>query len=86
MFQEKNVNLPRKRYLNFIKYDSANRLPEKGQFLRKFTPVGCLSNQVDGPVLVEDTSLCFNALNGLPGNGLKSDRIRQKSLDKGALL
>jgi len=22
---------------------------------------------VDGPVLVEDTSLCFNALNGLPG-------------------
>jgi inosine/xanthosine triphosphate pyrophosphatase family protein len=24
------------------------------------------ANEVDGPVLVEDTSLCFNALNGLP--------------------
>lgn len=23
--------------------------------------------QVDGPVLVEDTALCFNALGGLPG-------------------
>lgn len=23
--------------------------------------------QVDGPVLVDDTSLCFNALGGLPG-------------------
>lgn len=26
---------------------------------------------VDGPVLVEDTSLCFNALNGLPGVYIK---------------
>ena len=25
------------------------------------------SLQVNGPVLVEDTSLCFNALGGLPG-------------------
>jgi inosine triphosphate pyrophosphatase len=25
------------------------------------------SQHVDGPVLVEDTSLCFNALHGLPG-------------------
>ena len=25
------------------------------------------SKLVDGPVLVEDSSLCFNALNGLPG-------------------
>lgn len=27
--------------------------------------------QVDGPVMVEDTSLCFNALNGLPGVYIK---------------
>jgi Ham1 family len=25
------------------------------------------SKQVNGPVFTEDTSLCFNALNGLPG-------------------
>ena len=25
------------------------------------------SRRVTGPVIVEDTSLCFNALNGLPG-------------------
>jgi len=29
------------------------------------------AQQVDGPVLVEDTSLCFNALNGLPGVYIK---------------
>jgi inosine triphosphate pyrophosphatase len=28
-------------------------------------------NQVDGPVVVEDTSLCFNALGGLPGVYIK---------------
>ncbi|GBG31339.1 Inosine triphosphate pyrophosphatase [Hondaea fermentalgiana] len=27
--------------------------------------------RIDGPVLVEDTSLCFNALNGLPGVYIK---------------
>ncbi|XP_039133247.1 inosine triphosphate pyrophosphatase [Dioscorea cayenensis subsp. rotundata] len=27
--------------------------------------------QIDGPVLVEDTCLCFNALNGLPGPYIK---------------
>ena len=27
--------------------------------------------QVDGPVLTEDTSLCFNALSGLPGPYIK---------------
>ena len=27
--------------------------------------------QVGGPVMVEDTSLCFNALNGLPGPYIK---------------
>ena len=29
------------------------------------------SLKVDGPVLVEDTSLCFNALNGMPGPYIK---------------
>ncbi|XP_030383934.1 inosine triphosphate pyrophosphatase [Scaptodrosophila lebanonensis] len=29
------------------------------------------ARQVDGPVLVEDTSLCFNALEGLPGPYIK---------------
>eukprot|EP00292_Cryptomonas_paramecium_P015929 CAMPEP_0113670362 /NCGR_PEP_ID=MMETSP0038_2-20120614/5096_1 /TAXON_ID=2898 /ORGANISM="Cryptomonas paramecium" /LENGTH=206 /DNA_ID=CAMNT_0000586373 /DNA_START=57 /DNA_END=677 /DNA_ORIENTATION=+ /assembly_acc=CAM_ASM_000170 len=29
------------------------------------------AKEVDGPVLVEDTSLCFNALNGLPGVYIK---------------
>ncbi len=27
--------------------------------------------QVEGPVMVEDTSLCFNALGGLPGVYIK---------------
>jgi inosine/xanthosine triphosphate pyrophosphatase family protein len=30
-----------------------------------------LSNHVGGPVLVEDTSLCFNAYQGLPGPYIK---------------
>jgi hypothetical protein len=30
--------------------------------------------QVDGPVMVEDTSLCFNALGGLPGVYIKVRR------------
>lgn len=29
------------------------------------------SEQVNGPVLTEDTSLCFNALHGLPGPYVK---------------
>jgi inosine triphosphate pyrophosphatase len=29
------------------------------------------SQQINGPVMVEDTSLCFNALNGLPGVYIK---------------
>ena len=35
---------------------------EKCRFAQKF---------VDGPVITEDTSLCFNALNGLPGVYIK---------------
>lgn len=29
------------------------------------------ANEINGPVLVEDTCLCFNALNGLPGPYIK---------------
>ena len=29
------------------------------------------AQQIGGPVMVEDTSLCFNALNGLPGVYIK---------------
>ncbi|KAJ4145682.1 hypothetical protein LMH87_004522 [Akanthomyces muscarius] len=32
---------------------------------------------VDGPVLVEDTALCFNALGGLPGVYIKCCLLRQ---------
>ncbi|XP_049847811.1 inosine triphosphate pyrophosphatase-like [Schistocerca gregaria] len=31
----------------------------------------CAARKVNGPVIVEDTSLCFNALNGLPGPYIK---------------
>ena len=31
------------------------------------------AQQIGGPVMVEDTSLCFNALNGLPGVYIKVD-------------
>ncbi|XP_040369042.1 inosine triphosphate pyrophosphatase isoform X10 [Rosa chinensis] len=30
--------------------------------------------QINGPVLVEDTCLCFNALKGLPGSLLEQER------------
>ena len=29
------------------------------------------SRRISGPVIVEDTSLCFNALGGLPGPYIK---------------
>ena len=29
------------------------------------------AKQIDGPVIIEDTSLCFNALNGMPGVYIK---------------
>ena len=40
------------------------------------------SLKVDGPVLVEDTSLCFNALGGMPGPYIKwfQDKIGLKGL------
>ena len=33
----------------------------------KMKPCLIINFQVKGPVLVEDTALCYNALNGLPG-------------------
>jgi hypothetical protein len=33
------------------------------------------AKEVNGPVLVEDTSLCFNALNSLPGVYIKFEYI-----------
>ena len=40
--------------------------------------------QVDGPIIVEDTSLCFNALGGLPGPYIKwfIEKIGLKGLNK----
>ena len=42
------------------------------------------SLKIDGPVLVEDTSLCFNALGGLPGPYIKwfQDKIGLEGLNK----
>eukprot|EP01121_Diplochlamys_sp_Union-15-3_P002782 TRINITY_DN1258_c0_g1_i2.p1 TRINITY_DN1258_c0_g1~~TRINITY_DN1258_c0_g1_i2.p1 ORF type:complete len:232 (+),score=59.20 TRINITY_DN1258_c0_g1_i2:77-697(+) len=41
-------------------------------------------NQVNGPVFVEDTSLCFNALGGLPGPYIKwfLDKLGHDGLNK----
>lgn len=52
-----------------ISKDKARRAAEKvrsGSAIRNELYAN-LCVQVDGPVLVEDTSLCFNALKGLPG-------------------
>ncbi|KKA25978.1 hypothetical protein TD95_002151 [Thielaviopsis punctulata] len=38
---------------------------------RKAADITKKTQKVGGPVLVEDTSLCFNALNGLPGPYIK---------------
>jgi inosine triphosphate pyrophosphatase len=42
------------------------------------------ATQIDGPVLIEDSSLCFNALGGLPGVYIKwfSDKIGNEGLYK----
>ena len=42
------------------------------------------SLEIDGPVLIEDTSLCFNALGGLPGPYIKwfLDKIGLDGLNK----
>ena len=42
------------------------------------------SKEIDGPVMIEDTSLCFNALGGLPGPYIKwfLDKIGLDGLNK----
>ena len=42
-------------------------LTERGPGNWSSTVVIMIMRQVDGPVLVEDTSLCFTALKDLPG-------------------
>lgn len=48
-------------------------LPELQGEMNEISRLKCLeaSKQVDGPVLVEDTCLCFNAMKGLPGPYIK---------------
>lgn len=41
------------------------------------------AQQVDGPVLTEDTSLCFNALGGLPGPYIKWYTDRRRASERG---
>ncbi len=43
-----------------------------------------LLQQINGPVLVEDTSLCFNALKGLPGPYIKHflDKLGHEGLNR----
>ena len=43
------------------------------------------ARQIGGPVIVEDTSLCFNALGGLPGESLPISDCVQSSLRCGVL-
>ena len=48
-------------------------LPEYQGTPQEVATSKCLeaARQVKGPVLVEDTSLCFNALGGMPGPYIK---------------
>ncbi|CAH8864549.1 unnamed protein product [Trichobilharzia szidati] len=48
-------------------------LPEIQGSIEEVSKEKCLSaySQVGGPVLVEDTALCFNAMNGMPGPFVK---------------
>ena len=42
------------------------------------------ARHVKGPVMVEDTSLCFNALGGMPGPYIKwfLDKIKPEGMEK----
>lgn len=42
------------------------------------------TKQIEGPVLVEDTSLCFDALGGLPGPYIKwfLEKLKPEGLHK----
>ena len=48
-------------------------LPELQGDPREISAEKCrlAANAIDGPVIVEDTSLCFNALGGMPGPYIK---------------
>ncbi|KAM8717547.1 hypothetical protein ACLKA7_004271 [Drosophila subpalustris] len=48
-------------------------LPELQGEIEEIAMIKCkeAARQVDGPVIIEDTSLCFNALEGLPGPYIK---------------
>ncbi|XP_062121277.1 inosine triphosphate pyrophosphatase [Drosophila sulfurigaster albostrigata] len=48
-------------------------LPELQGEIEEIAVIKCkeAAKHVDGPVLIEDTSLCFNALEGLPGPYIK---------------
>ncbi|EGC28344.1 hypothetical protein DICPUDRAFT_160300, partial [Dictyostelium purpureum] len=52
------------------------------QLIFQLKNVKSLQKKVDGPVLVEDTCLCFNALKGLPGPYVKwfLDKLQPEGL------
>ena len=55
--------------LDSIKIDLPELQGEPAEVSREKCKLAAL--QTNGPVMVEDTSLCFNALNGLPGVYIK---------------
>ncbi|KAF5397086.1 Inosine triphosphate pyrophosphatase [Paragonimus heterotremus] len=59
-------------YMDKIKAVSLD-LPELQGTMDEISREKCLAATalVDGPVLIEDTSLCFEALNGMPGPFIK---------------
>lgn len=67
---------------------TTNRSPSR-RAVRVFTTVHALymcegAAQVGGPVMVEDTSLCYNALGGMPGPYIKwfLDKLGHEGLNK----
>lgn len=75
--------------LNFAGYELTSAsvdLPEYQGEIDDISREKCLvaCKEVKGPVLVEDTSLCFNALGGLPGPYIKwfLDKLQPEGLHK----
>ena len=62
------------------------RQPEEDDFMTDAmsNKVMLAARQIDGPTLVEDTSLCYNALEGLPGPYVKwfLDKLGHEGLNK----
>lgn len=58
-------------------YEFLNQVPELQGEPEEISREKCrlASLQVNGPVIVEDTALCFNALGGLPGPYMYLDLI-----------